>query len=189
MALSALAVPVQAQEVQAVPGSGAPKADEGQAPVPTSPSDKDAIRAGTIPVPAPPADAALPQVDPIIPDAEFNSAVPTLNASDDAALDQPLESIQSFERRIAAEQTAAKPTEGQAPPANDPALADGDAVEEIGDAPVADAELAAPLPPINQFEVAPVQFAEDEEAASSAPFRLCRRAARRQTTRRCFPRV
>lgn len=127
----------------------------------------DAIRAGTIPVPPLPPGATLPQVDPIIPDADFNSAVPALDPSDDAALDQPLESIERFERRIAAEQTAAKPTEGQAPPANDPALADGDGVEEIGDAPIADAELAAPLPPINQFEVAQVQFAEDEEASNA----------------------
>ncbi|WP_159866379.1 autotransporter assembly complex family protein [Novosphingobium sp. 9U] len=133
---------------------------------PTSQASEDAIRAGTIPVPPPPPGAALPQVDSIIPDAEFNSAIPSLDPSDDPAMNQPLESIQSFERRIATQQSGAKPTEGQAPPANDPALADGDAVEEVGDAPVADAELAAPLPPLDHFEVAPVQFAEDEEAAT-----------------------
>lgn len=125
------------------------------------------MRAGTVLVPAPPPGAALPQVDPIISDAEFNSAVPSLEAGGDPVIDQPLESIDSFERRIAADQASIKPTDGQAPPVNDPALSDHDAVEEIGDSPVADAELAAPLPPINQFEVAPVQFAEDEEAAAA----------------------
>jgi translocation and assembly module TamA len=129
--------------------------------------NSDAIRAGTIPVPPPPPGSALPEVDPIIPDAEFNSAIPALDADSDQTINQPLESIESFERRIAAQQAAAKPTEGQTPPASDPALADHDAREAIGDAPVTDAELAAPLPPLNQFQVAPVQFAEGEEAVSA----------------------
>src|SRR3546814_15655923 len=41
-----------------------------------------------------------------------------------------------------------------------PALADGDAAEAIGDAPISDAELAPPLPPPENFDVPPVQFAE-----------------------------
>jgi len=114
-------------------------------------------------VPAPPADSTLPQVDPIIPDGEFNSSIPALDASDDPELDKPLESIDAFERRMAEQQSGAKPAEGTSPPAGDPALADGQAVEEIGDAPVRDAELTAPLPPIDQFEVTPVQIAEGEE--------------------------
>lgn len=119
-------------------------------------------------MPPPPPGAPLPQVEPIIPDAEFNSAVPALDASGDPALDQPLESLESFERRLASQQSGAQPNKGQAPPNNDPALADGDVVEEIGDAPIRDAELSAPLPPINQFEVAPVQFAEAEETDTEA---------------------
>lgn len=114
-------------------------------------------------MPAPPADSTLPQVDPIIPDGEFNSSIPALDASDDPELDKPLESIDAFERRMAEQQSGAKPAEGTSPPAGDPALADGQAVEEIGDAPVRDAELTAPLPPIDQFEVTPVQIAEGEE--------------------------
>ena len=43
-----------------------------------------------------------------------------------------------------------------------PALADGDAAEVIGDAPISDSELAAPLPPLENFDVEPVEFAEAE---------------------------
>jgi translocation and assembly module TamA len=171
LSLALLACPAYAQEV----------AFSVQREAATAPTDDDAVRAGAIPVPPPPASAALPQVDTIIPDDEFNSAIPPLDFGKDPMLDRPLESIDSFERRIAAQQAAArqtapdkggaqhaatKPTVQQVPSANS-ALADGDTVEEIGDAPVADAELSAPLPPLNQFQVAPVQFAEDEEASSA----------------------
>ena len=115
--------------------------------------------------PAPPPDAALPEVEPIIPDEEFNAAVPALDPASDAELAAPLESIEEFERRLAGEEIDAKPTEGQAPPAGDAALADQQPVEAIGDAPIRDAELTQPLPPLDQFEVAPVQFAEDESDA------------------------
>ena len=111
-------------------------------------------------VPAPPADADLPDVEPVISDEEFESTVPALD--DDTALEGPLESIAEFERRIAAEQADADPEDGQEAPLGDPALADGDPVEAIGDAPIRDAELVAPLPPLDQFEVAPVEFAEAE---------------------------
>lgn len=121
----------------------------------------DELKAGALPVPPPPADANLPVVETIIPDDEFNSAIPVLDPADDAELGKPLESIAEFERRLATGQADAAPTEGQTAPLGDPALADGDTVEEIGDAPVRDAELAAPLPPLDQFEVAPVQFAEE----------------------------
>ncbi|MBT0669035.1 BamA/TamA family outer membrane protein [Novosphingobium profundi] len=119
-------------------------------------------------VPAAPASDQLPQVEPVITDKEFNRRVPALDASDDAELDKPLESVQAFEKRLAQEQAGAKPDEGSAPPLGDAALADGDADEEIGDAPVEDAELAVPLPPLDQFEVTPVEFAEaksDEKAS------------------------
>jgi translocation and assembly module TamA len=149
-ALSA-AVPVVAQEA-----SANPVAD----PAPTGAGPVD-LEAGKVPVPPPPAEPPLPQVDAIIPDAEFNASIPSLDASADPELDQPLESIEAFERRVAQQQSGAKPEAGQAAPLGDPALADGDTTEEIGDAPVRDAELIAPLPPIDQFEVTPVQFADD----------------------------
>src|SRR3546814_4690613 len=68
---------------------------------------------------------------------------------------------------LATDSTAAAVTEGGTPPEVDgtpvPALADGDAVEPIGDAPIGDSELAAPLPPLGSFDVEPVQFAEPED--------------------------
>jgi len=128
------------------------------------------LRAGSIDVPAPPADAALPEVEPVIPDEEFNSSVPGLE-SDDPALDQPLESIEAFERRLAQQQADADPQEGQEAPLGDPALADRDTAEEIGDAPVRDAALGEPLPPLEEFEVTPVEFAEDEEDQEAAEVR------------------
>ncbi|MGB3711994.1 MAG: BamA/TamA family outer membrane protein [Erythrobacter sp.] len=114
-----------------------------------------------IAVPNPPPEADLPEIEPIISDDEFEDEVQSLD-TDDPEFEEPLESIEEFERRIAAEQADADPQEGQSAPLGDPALADGDTVEEIGDAPIRDAELAAPLPPLEQFEVDPVEFAEAE---------------------------
>lgn len=134
--------------------------------VATQPAEgsRQEMEAGKVAVPVAPADANLPQVPTIIPDDEFNSAIPKLDAADDPELGKPLESITEFERRLAAEQAGAKPQEGAAAPLNNAALDDADRTEEIGDAPVRDAELTAPLPPIDQFEVSPVQFADDAPA-------------------------
>lgn len=119
----------------------------------------------------PPPDVVLPAVEPIIEDDEFDKAIPPIGAEDDPELDRPLESIADFEKRQAAE-AAAKPAqaaesgvEARPPEVGGvpvPALADGDAVEAIGDAPISDVELAAPLPPLENFDVEPVQFAEAE---------------------------
>jgi translocation and assembly module TamA len=120
----------------------------------------------------PPPDVQLPEVAPIIEDEEFEKAIPPISAEDDAELDRPLESIADFEKRQAAEAakaaTATSETTADAqPPQVDgvpiPALADGDAVEAIGDAPISDTELAAPLPSLESFDVEPVVFAEAEE--------------------------
>ena len=134
-------------------------------------SDPEPMDAGKVPVPAPPPEPPLPQVETIIPNDEFNRSIPSLDVEDDPELNQPLESIEEFERRMAAGQAGAKPAEGQTPPAGVPALsdqgkvkADQDKVEGIGDAPILDAELAKPLPPVDQFQVEPVQFEEEEEA-------------------------
>lgn len=88
-------------------------------------------------VPAPPPGTVLPQVEPIIAEAEFERSVPGLSPLDDPELGRELESIEQFELR----------------------LADGDRSVEVADAPLRDAELAKPLPPIETFEVAPVEFA------------------------------
>ncbi len=120
----------------------------------------------------PPPGVVLPEVAPIISDEEFEKSIPPISAEDDAELDRPLETIAEFEKREAAEsakrgQAAADGTaEAQGPQVDGipvPALADGDAVEAIGDAPISDVELAAPLPPLESFDVEPVQFAEAED--------------------------
>ncbi|ALH80865.1 autotransporter assembly complex protein TamA [Sphingopyxis macrogoltabida] len=134
----------------------------------------EAPATGPIAVPSPPPpEAVLPEVAPIIEDDEFEKAIPPIGAEDDPELDRPLESIAEFEQRQAAE-AAKKPADAAAtstveaqPPVVDgvplPALADGDTVEPIGDAPITDTELAAPLPPLENFNVEPVVFAEAED--------------------------
>ncbi len=138
-------------------------------PQPVEPPPVVATADAPIAVPSPPpADVVLPEVAPIIGDEEFEKAIPPISAEDDAELDRPLESIADFEKRQAAEATKARDGVLEAPvPAVDgvpvPALADGDAVEVIGDVPIADTELAAPLPPLESFDVEPVVFAEAED--------------------------
>ncbi|HWV59169.1 MAG TPA: BamA/TamA family outer membrane protein [Sphingopyxis sp.] len=144
--------------------------------VPTLDTDSAEIAA---PSPPPP-EAQLPVVEPIIEDDEFEKSIPPIRAEDDAELDRPLESIADFEKRQAAEAAKAKAGTGDSeeggaaqaqPPQVDgvpvPALADGDAVEAIGDAPISDSELAAPLPPLENFDVEPVQFAEPEDGSDN----------------------
>ncbi|WP_374396732.1 autotransporter assembly complex family protein [Sphingopyxis sp.] len=124
----------------------------------------------------PPADVALPEVAPIISDEEFNASIPPISAEDDPELDRPLESIAEFERRQAEAAKAREGSDREAASKGDapkvdgapvPALADGDSMEAIGDAPISDAELAAPLPPLDSFDVTPVEFAEPEDASES----------------------
>lgn len=121
------------------------------------PDAPDQLRAGQVPVPQPPSEANLPEVEPIIPDEEFNQVVPALDLDDDPLLSEPLESIEEFERRIAQEETG---IQRESIPPDAPLLVDEDFGEEIGDAPIRDAELMRPLPPIEQFEVQAVEFAE-----------------------------
>jgi translocation and assembly module TamA len=122
----------------------------------SSPAFAQEVVEAPLAVPAAPADAALPAVPPIVSDDEFEQAVPELSPLDDPELGRELESIEQFERRLAGEERAA----GQEAPLGDPALADGDRAEEVADAPLRDAELVQPLPPLESFEVTPVEFAE-----------------------------
>ena len=150
--------------------AGAARAQQAEPPqvVPTVETPAN----GSIAAPSsPPPDVTFPDVEPIISDEEFEKAIPPIGAEDDPELDRPLESIADFEKRQAAEaakaaQTTADGTSEASPPQVDgvpvPALADGDAVEAIGDAPISDSELAAPLPPLDNFDVEPVEFAEAE---------------------------
>jgi len=155
--------------LQTTPPPTPPPAAESQEEKPAA----DAQEGIAVPTPPPP-DVQLPEVAPIIGDDEFKDAIPSISAEDDPELDRPLESIAEFERRQAAARAAdAKAgadgdAEGAQPPTVDgtpvPALADGDAAEPIGDAPITDSELAAPLPALENFNVEPVEFAEPEDA-------------------------
>jgi len=107
-------------------------------------------------VPSKPPGEVLPEVEPIIGDEEFDQAVPELDPLDDPEMSRELESIEEFERRVDADEQE----DQHEPPLGDPALADGDRTEEIADAPVRDAELTKPLPPVESFELTTVEFAE-----------------------------
>ncbi len=125
--------------------------------------DRTPIAEIAAPTPPPP-EAQLPEVAPIISDEEFKDSIPPISAEDDPELDKPLESIEEFERRQALKD--ARDVGAEVPVVDGtpvPALADGDSVEAIGDAPINDAELAAPLPPLEDFNVTPVEFAEPED--------------------------
>lgn len=140
------------------------QAQDAPAPPPVTETVADTEMAKPTP---PPPDAVFPPVEPIIEDEEFNRSIPRISAENDPELDVPLESIAEFERR----QAAKAASEGENPPGSEPAptpaLADGDAVEVIGDAPINDVELAKPLPPLENFNAEPVEFAEPESADES----------------------
>ncbi|MEO5773463.1 MAG: BamA/TamA family outer membrane protein [Sphingomicrobium sp.] len=99
-------------------------------------------------------------VEPIVGDAEFERSIPSLAPDQDSALDQPLESVTDFERRLAGDPATAAP--GAAPVAPKPGAA----------LPSADPELARPLPPLNQFDVRQVEFAAPAPDARSVETRF-----------------
>ena len=118
-----------------------------QTPPPTTPARPVVVApaAPAIVVPPPPADARLPVVEPIISDEELASEVPALGP-DDPELARPLESVAEFEARLNAGTTVPTATPGS------------------------DAELNQPLPPLDQFDVREVEFAQPEP--SEAPVEL-----------------
>lgn len=130
------------------------------APAVAAAQDKPAT-SGPIAVPAPPPGANLPIVEPIVPDAEFEKAIPPVSPDDDPELARPLESIDEFERRMAAGQ--AGEASAATPASALPATSAAPVPAPIGSAPVRDAELAAPLPPLETFKVEPTTFAEPEK--------------------------
>ncbi len=108
--------------------------------------------------------------NPIIPDAEFNAAIPSLDA--------PLESLDAFEARTrdgnaaVAAQSGDPMNEASADPALAalPALQDGDTAEAIADAPVTDPALAEPLPAIADFDVTPVVVPGDADEQTEVAY-------------------
>lgn len=118
-------------------------------------------------IPAPPAGAGLPEIEPVIPDAEFDDLVPEFDPGSDPELDRPLETIEEFERRLADEAAAATATgngEGQVAVER---LNDGIEQEEIADAPLGDPELLAPLEPLDSFVAEPVVVAREDTAPAA----------------------
>ena len=127
----------------------------GQAAQPAAGSTQaaaDPLQAGAVPVPQAPA-GSLPAVETIIPDQEFNAAIPALSPDDDPELNQPLESIDEFERRL--KSAAAVP----------PAAPGAQAAAVPPLAVPSDPELLRPLPPLAEFKIAPVEFAQGAEDA------------------------
>ncbi|PKB13442.1 autotransporter secretion outer membrane protein TamA [Novosphingobium kunmingense] len=119
-----------------------------------------AISATSAPtVPSPPADAVLPAVEPIVPDKEFDAAIPPIAPEDDPELAAPLETVEAFEQRLAADKVASA-----APAPVAPSAAGVSSVPPaLTTMPATDAQIAAPLPPLESFEVMPVTFAEDAQ--------------------------
>ncbi len=133
---SGLTLPAQAQ----LPGT---------AGAPTQPA-ADPLQAGSLPVPQAPT-GTLPAIETIIPDQEFNAAIPALSADDDPELSRPLESIDEFERRLGPVAAVPATVPGMQAAASPATVATGDA------------ELLRPLPPLAEFKVAPVEFAQGSE--------------------------
>lgn len=185
-AVMAFAGSVAAQEQTPAPAAAVPSVP---VPVIPTPSDTGADSRDIAAPSPPPPDIILPVVQPIIDDVEFRNAIPKISVEDDAELDRPLESIAEFEQRQAADVAARRAGEdpgdgaggtsvaaagadsgsGAAAPAGASSanLPGGeglalDAVPVVGNAPIRDAELVAPLPPLDSFDVTPVTFAEAE---------------------------
>jgi translocation and assembly module TamA len=168
--------PASIDNAAAAQGDGNPSSTSDAAANP--PHDSRDIAA---PSPPPP-DVLFPIIEPIIEDDEFRKAIPPITAEDDPELSRPLESIAEFEQRQddeAAERLArrkdAKSNGDNLVSQNDAADSDTDIaaaqpnagqvqaplmVPVIGSAPIRDTELSAPLPPLDSFDVTPVEFAE-----------------------------
>ena len=98
--------------------------------------------------------APTPAEEPIITDTEFEAAVPAVRAEDDPELGRNLESIEEFERKLTAPAEASSTTTTPTTPAPVPVKVD--------------AELAAPLPPLETFRAEPAVFAEAAAAPDDA---------------------
>lgn len=100
-------------------------------------------------LPAPPVAQQGDPRAPIIPDSEFEAAIPSLDAP-------PLESVEEWQKAQDAKQDSASDQAKQN--AADPpirAAQDNDAMEALPDAPVTDPLLDDPLPPIDSFDSEP----------------------------------
>jgi len=101
--------------------------------------------------PAAPPGSDLPAVEPIVCQEEIAKSVPPLGA-DDPALARPLESVAEFEARL----KAAESRPGDVAPTADPAL-------------------GQPLPPLNQFDVREIDYAQPESDRPATELRYTTR--------------
>jgi translocation and assembly module TamA len=101
---------------------------------------------GSLALPKPPPEVSLPEVEPVIPDDEFDELVPDFEPGDDPEFDRPLETIEEFEQRLAGELQAG--AQGEAIP-DDPALSE-------------------PLAPLEAFRFDPAEFAAQEDTGESS---------------------
>ena len=115
--------------------------------------------------PEPPAGADLPALEPVISQEEFEREVPEISPEDDPALDEPLETIGEFERRMGGADVEPPRGTSEGAPLGEEDLADGDVIEAIGDAPIEDTALTDPLRPIDSFELEAVTFEDGNEPA------------------------
>jgi translocation and assembly module TamA len=164
LAWAALGMPQSVRAQNSAPASAPqPAADTGAA---------DNFDADMKDLPQPPPDAALPEVKPVIPDDQFKDSVPDFTPAEQDELNTPLESIEDFERRL-----DAKPASDEKPAstdtdtiANSP-LGDQAPAEAVPDAPLGDSELLAPLPPLQSFQVEPVEITGEDAAKPAAKVR------------------
>lgn len=154
LAAGMIAPAAAAQVADPKPGQGAPAPASVPTPVPAGP--------GSVAGGAAPADAADPQrtpaipvpptpliaQPPIIPDAEFEAALPRL--SDD--INAPLEPLKDFAKPAAPGETAQRAPEDRPVAAGGTPQAVGRQIEQAFPPPAAEApEFAQPLPPLEAF--------------------------------------
>lgn len=144
----------------------APLAAQDKPPAqPNSQSVGERAQEAELTVPDPPSEADLPDTERVIDEEEFAETVPELDPDDDPALDEPLESIEEFERRMSTGEAAPPRGSSEGAPLGQSELGDEDPVEAIGDAPIRDTALTEPLPPLESFELERVTFEEAEDEA------------------------
>jgi translocation and assembly module TamA len=131
------------------------------APLAAHAQSAPAARAPAQPDPSQPSPPPAPN-EPIIPDSQFESQVPPL----DAELNRPLEPLDQVNPPATTPGTIVPGTPSPAittpvpfPPVPGP----------VEDAPLGDPELAQPLPPLDTFDVTPVQPGQQAAAQESQP--------------------
>ncbi|HEX7821152.1 MAG TPA: BamA/TamA family outer membrane protein [Sphingobium sp.] len=110
--------------------------------------------------------STAPDNAPIIPDAEFDAAIPPIDTDPDA----PMGSVADWKVQQQRLDKEAKAKDARSGAASLPAAQDGTATEILADAPVNDPEIDAPLTPLASFDVEPFdesRYTEAEEKQST----------------------